>query len=162
MNYLGDVTQTRQQRLLSYSEIAGLLARHPIVAARVAETKATMLAGLYDFNYYDLGPWVWRLKFPGIIEPIGMEVEDSTYGRVLIQPAPDGEIYFSGWIGVDLGTDTPTEGEGAYVPPEPPCGDWLSCLGQDIGNAVIIGGVLVVGIYLFSHSGRGANVSNER
>lgn len=96
------------QRLLTRVEQAQFLARHPIVAAQVTATKAVMVAGLYDPNYYDLaGTWAWQIRFPGVIEPIGTQVEDSAFGLVTIQPAADMEIYFSGWTDTDLGTDRP-------------------------------------------------------
>lgn len=110
------------QRLLTRSEQTGFLARHPAVAARVAITKTAMLGGAYDVNYYDYAylPWYVTFKFPGIIEPIGIQVDDASYGLVTIQPAPDGEIYFSGWTDHDLHTEIPTEGTGAYQPPPGP------------------------------------------
>ncbi len=149
--YLGDVAP--RQRLMTFSEQAGFLARHPIVATEVTETKAAILAGLYDWNYYDhvYQPGTWEFKFPGIIEPIGMQVEDSVYGLVTIEPARNGEIYFSAYTGVDLNTDIETTGEGSYQPPPPACGDFLSCLLGDM-QTVILAGAVVGGIYLFYRS----------
>lgn len=125
---------TTMQRYLTRTEQAGFLARHPVVAAQVATTKAFMVAGAYDINYYDLvGPFVWRIKFPGVIEPIGMQVQDQTYGLVTIQPAADMEIYFSGWTDTDLGTDLPYYNS----PPDPrgPLDDlkWIMYAGLAIG-----------------------------
>lgn len=103
------------QRLLTRTEQASFMARHPVVATMVAETKTAIVLGQYDWNYYD--NYNWELKFPGIIEPIGIQVQDNSYGLVTIQPARDGEIYFSGWSDHDLGT-----GKGHYESPPDPRG----------------------------------------
>lgn len=86
-----------QPRLLQTTEIAAFLARNPATAARVAVTRSVMAAGLYDFNIYDtVAAGDFMLKFPGVIEPRGIQVQDSFYGLVTIEPTPSG-IYFSGW-----------------------------------------------------------------
>lgn len=82
-------------RLLTATETAGFLLRNPDVASRVAVTEAAMKSGLYDFNIYDV---MWQLgtivvRFPGIIEPRGIQVQDAAYGLVTIQPAPAGMFY---------------------------------------------------------------------
>jgi len=81
------------QRLLTDSEIAGFLLRHPIVAENVFQTKAAIAAGLYDWNYNPAEQW----RIPGTIPPWGMQQDDSTYGMVTIFPARDGRILYSGF-----------------------------------------------------------------
>lgn len=85
-------------RLMSAGEIAGFLARNPSIGARVAVTEAALASGLYDFNIYDS---MWELgtivvRFPGVIEPRGIQIQDSSYGLVTIQPSPAG-LFFSAY-----------------------------------------------------------------
>lgn len=91
------------QRLLTLSEEADFLSRHTIEAARVAETKAFLVVGSYD---QILSPPAWYQYDIniGLIPPVGDEVDDSAYGRVIIFPAPNGEIYFNADVPANVDT----------------------------------------------------------
>lgn len=131
-----NVSNPTMQRLLTRTEQASFLAWHPVVAAMVAETKTAIILGQYDWNYYD--NYNWELRFPGIIEPIGMQVQDGSYGLVTIQPARNGEIYFSGWSDHDLGTNKPY-----YESPPNPKGP-LDDLADLLKAAAVVGGVALL------------------
>lgn len=124
-------------RQLTPSEIASFLARHPIIATRVAETKMAMFTGFYDFNYYD--HIATTLKFPGVIEPRGLQVQDSQYGLVTIQPAPAG-MFFTGWSPVigdaekENYVSTPAEGN---IAADIMRGLLIAALAAGIGYAVV-------------------------
>lgn len=144
--YLGDATPTASH-LMSDLEIAGFLARHPVVATEVGTTQWFMQNGMYDFSYYDkvYQPWEWEVKFPGVIEPIGMQVQDDVYGLVTIEPVPSRQILFTAFSDHALHTEVPTTGSGSYVPP-PHTRTWL----DDLIDAALLGGVAIGAIYLLS------------
>lgn len=119
-------------RPLTASETALFLSKHPVTAARVAETKVAMLSGFYDFDYYD--HINTTLLFPGVIEPRGLQIEDGTYGLVTIQPAPGG-IFFTGWSEV-MG-DAEKENH-VSIPAE-------GNIAEDIKHGLLVAG-LVVGV----------------
>jgi hypothetical protein len=104
-----------EPRTLTSWEAARFLARHPVTASRVAATEYAMLLGMYDpGNYYDrLAMWPDLLiKFPGIIEPQGIQVEDSEFRLVTVFPGADKRIHYSGFSPALGDIDKP-----AYVPP---------------------------------------------
>lgn len=88
-----------RQRLLTNWEITDFLARHPIVAAQVAATKAAMLVIGYDYLNSPPAWYEFDINL-GLITPSGISVDDEKYGVVVIQPAPNGNIYFNGWTTV--------------------------------------------------------------
>lgn len=143
------------QRLLTSWEEADFLLRHPIEAARVAETKTFMWTVGYD---QILTPPEWY-QFDiniGLIPPAGDEVIDSTYGRVLIFPAANGTIYFN----ADVPATVDTTIQQPQVPGQPgaPTGsptsedcDWL-CKAQHMLNSVW--GLIIVGGAIWLFGGR--------
>lgn len=133
-----------QQRLLTASEEADFLIRHPGEAARVAETKAFLLTVGYD---QILTPPEWyQFDFTiGLIPPSGDVINDDTYGRVVIFPAVNGNIYFNANVPSNIGTTigqpqvpgspgAPTGG-----PPEPSWLDQLNEFLKDAKNLLIVG-----------------------
>lgn len=79
------------QRLLTNSEVGGLLLRHPILAENVLQTKAAIATGVYDFDYNPATEW----RIPGIIPPWGTTVEDSQFGHVVVFIGRDGTFYYN-------------------------------------------------------------------
>jgi hypothetical protein len=94
------------QRLLTAWEMTSFLARHPIEAAEIAETKTAILTGLYD----------WTQGLPGMIPPWGQQVTDSYYDLVTVYFGTDGTLYLSGWSEPIGDVNKP-----AYVPPVVKC-----------------------------------------
>lgn len=99
-------------RPMTSGEIANFLFRHPVVAARIAETEAIMNVGRYDWDYNPATGW----PFPGLIPPWGLQVDDSSYGLVTVFPARDGSWRYTAFSAVDLGADKP-----GYISPKGPC-----------------------------------------
>lgn len=87
-------------RYLTSVEIAAFLGRHPFVAQRVAATKALLLAGLLE-DVNEPGAWDNMAAYYGFDPVIGYvptqgeAVQDQVWGTVLIDPAPNGTIYFN-------------------------------------------------------------------
>ncbi len=100
------------QRLLTNTETAGFLLRHPLVAEYIGKTKLAIVSGVYDWTQ-SLPDW-----FFGMIPPWGMQVEDSTYGNVVVYFGPDGTLYLSAYTDVIAGIDDPR-----YIPPPHKCKD---------------------------------------
>ena len=99
-----------QQRLLTNSETAGFLVRHPITAEQIAKTKIAIETGVYDWTQ-TLPSW-----FFAMIPPWGTQVEDSVYGTVTVFFGTDGTLYLSGWSDTLADVNKP-----AYVPPPHLC-----------------------------------------
>lgn len=132
-------TIENKPRLLTNFEIAAFLARHPLTAARVTATKAAILIGAYDFDIYTTDAESWGIlvvKFPGIIEPRGIQAEDSVFGLVTIQPAPSG-MYFSGFSPAIGDIDKPD------YDPQPFPGP-LDDLKSALTVAMLVGGVFLL------------------
>jgi hypothetical protein len=136
-------------RLLTFGEQAQFLSRHPIVAARVAETKAFLLAGRYD-QILDPPAWYEIDVNIGLIPPVGIEVDDSVFQRVIVYPAPNGEIYFNAFVpeGIDTTINEPQypgdPGAPEGHPPEPPFNldfSWFKAL------AVVAVAILALGVF---------------
>lgn len=125
------------ERQLSTLEVVDFLSRHWVTATEVAETKATIATGLYDFDYNPATEW----KLPGVIPPWGQVVADVYYGNVLVQPRPD-QFYYTGWITADSSVINAPP----YVPPDA----GLLPTSEEIQNAAITAGVLIVGLVLAS------------
>lgn len=131
---------TERQRFLTNYEIADFMARHPVVAAQVIATKSAMVLIGYDQlatppEWYEVDVNI------GLIGPSGISVPDSKYGNVVIQPAPNGEMYFSGWTTVRPNViDAP-----AY---ESPTGNNPTNMFKDVENLLIMGfaGLLLYGL----------------
>lgn len=105
LNGMGEVTRPHA---LTNAEANRFLYRHPATAAEIAETEAFMFAGLYDYDYNPMTEW----KFPGVIPPWGMQVDDAEFLTVTIFPARDGTWRYSGF--------TPELGDINDPPYEPP------------------------------------------
>jgi hypothetical protein len=134
-----------KQRLLTTGEIADFLSRHPWLALKVAATKTAMTVIGYDYlasppAWYEIDVNV------GLITPSGISVDDDTYGVVVIQPAPNGTIYFNGWTTVRPTVINQPPYESPNVPPGEEC-DWL-CQADKYKNAalLIVGGLLAIQI----------------
>ena len=107
------------QRLLSNSEIADFLLRHPIEAARVAETKTAIATGIYDWANFVLNQLPGR---PLLIPPWGTQVADSSYGNVIVFFGQgDGQLRIVGWTEYQ-----PDINKAPYVPPPHTCNDGSS------------------------------------
>jgi hypothetical protein len=122
-------------RELTPLEQSTFLARHPLVATWVSETQVLLTTGTYD--------WFTVNYPPGVIPSWGMQVDDSTFGKVTIFPAADGRIRFSGWqtITGDINNPPPI--------PEPFEGGVLDDLAATLGNSVNV--ILVLGgLYLLT------------
>ena len=130
---------TNMTRQLSSAEIAGFLFRHPVVAAQIAETEAFMKSGFYDYDYNPATQW----RFPGVIPPWGMQVEDSYYGLVTIFPARDGTWRYAGYSAVDLGTDKPD-----YTSDS---GNSFSQVLADAVSALSFPLLVIGAVYLYTH-----------
>jgi hypothetical protein len=94
------------QRLLTASEIAGFMVRHPIESVRITETHQAILAGVYD----------WLEELPGMIPPWGTQIDDSSFGAVTVYFGTDGTPYFNAFTGPNADINKP-----AYVPPPFKC-----------------------------------------
>lgn len=119
-----------KQRLLTNWEIANLLSRHPIIAEYVAATKAALLTVGYDY-LNDAG-------IIGVIPQSGYSLDDDNYGTVVIQPAPNGEIYFSGWTTVRPNIVNLPPYTSPRDPNAPSDCDWLCQMGQHIDTATML------------------------
>jgi hypothetical protein len=100
------------QRLLTATESAGFMLRHPITAEQIAKTKLAIETGVYDWTQ-TLPSW-----FFAMIPPWGMQVADSTYGNVTVYFGTDGTLYLSGWTADNADINKP-----AYIPPPVKCKD---------------------------------------
>lgn len=137
-----------QQRLLTNSETAGFLVRHPLEAEYIAKTKIAIETGVY--------PWTQKLPdwFFGLIPPWGQQVQDSVYGLVTIFFGTDGTLYLSGFTAPLSDINKP-----AYVPPPVLCSDGSApvlgvCLsdlnkGLDVVTWFGLGLVVFVGYQMF-------------
>lgn len=132
---------SEQQRYLTGLEIADLMARHPIVAARVAATKAFLLTGTFD----QLAPTWGEISIDvGLLPQQGIAFQDSKYGMVVIFPAPNGKIYFNGFVKnttVEV-INSPEYSSPNTDPNSPEC-DWLCKLGKGVDTATFIVGALL-------------------
>jgi hypothetical protein len=87
-------------RFLTATELASFSIRHPLIATRVAATKAAIVAGYYDFinepSWWNNEAYALGFDPSVILLPTyGETVQDDVYGPVVIQPAPNGQIYFN-------------------------------------------------------------------
>lgn len=137
-------------RLLTSTEQISFLSRHPVIATRVAATKAVLAAGFYDD--LDQPSWwndeAWAFGFdPSVflIPSYGIQVQDSTLGEVLIDPAPNGNIYFNTELDSRQGTRNlpyyQSPNPPGYVPPALTDLAWI--LGLAIGGAILLRGKLL-------------------
>jgi hypothetical protein len=86
------------QRLLTTTEIADFLARHPLIALQVAETKAAVAALGFDQIYSPPSWYEIDVRIPGLILPNGICVVDSAYGNVVIAPNATGTLYYNAFV----------------------------------------------------------------
>ena len=119
------------------------MARHPMVAARVAATKAFLLTGTFDQLAAEWGETTIVL---GLLPPQGIALQDAKYDLVVIFPAPNQKIYFNGFV---ERTTAPIVNEEQYVSPNTPPGeqpcDWLCKLEKGVDTATfIVGGILTI------------------
>jgi hypothetical protein len=124
----------QKQRLLTGGEIADFLSRHPWLALKVAATKTAMSVIGYDYlasppAWYEIDVNV------GLISPSGISVDDEKYGVVVIQPAPNGTIYFNGWTTVRPSVINAPTYQSPNVPEGEEC-DWL-CQADKWRNAIL-------------------------
>lgn len=136
-----------QQRLLTSSEIFEFLSRHPLIDLKVEATKLAM--ALIGYDQLNTPPAWYEFDLDiGLIGPSGIAVDDEKYGTVVIQPAPNGNIYFSGWTTVRPNIINLPPYESPPNPnPEPPC-DWLCTLDKYKNAALlIVGSLLAIEIF---------------
>ena len=136
------------QRLLTTTEIVNLLARHPIIAAKVTATKLLLASGRYEMIY--TAPSGIEIDIDlsniGVIPANGLAFEDANYGLVVIQPAPNGKIYFNGFVTSIGGAATinlPKYESPTTPPGTEPC-DWLCKLDKATSMGLLVVGVLIV------------------
>lgn len=128
---------------LSNAQVASFLLRHPVTAFEIGETQAAIDSGVYDWDYVGL----WR--FPGLIPPYGVQVDDSQYGMVTVQIGTDGQAHYAA-NSYDLGTDKPD-----YISDS---GNSLDQITSDVTSALKSTGLLiaaaVVGYALISRKSK--------
>jgi hypothetical protein len=127
-------------RLLTNTEISGFLFRHPVIASRVAVTRGAIALGAYDVNVYDrIAAGQLILSFPGLIFPNGLQVSDSEYALVTIQPTNEA-IWFSGW--------SPVNGDAEKEEYVSPSGNTPSQILMDALGTLSKLGIGLIGVYL--------------
>lgn len=127
------------QRLLTNSEMADFMLRHPLEAENILQTKALIATGAYD----------WSQWIPGTIPPWGAQIQDDKYGLVTVFLSQvDSEVYLSGNSMPAGDINKP-----AYVPPPVLCNDGSSpvlgiCAG-DVKHALDSAVLIAVGLGVF-------------
>jgi hypothetical protein len=141
---LGPGSNSLRGVTLSDWQIAGFLARHPVVAARVT------YHALNQHAYCDPGWWrlgtEWERRTFGI--PVyGISVDDTVFDRVFIFPDADCDLHYSGVTGSYGGSSADDIGEQTnkppYVPPPHDRGPF-----DDLATAAVWLGVGLVAITL--------------
>lgn len=92
-------------RALTASEVDDLLNRNGTIKARVLEFEFLVTAFGWDDLYTRPGFLEFDVTVPGAIPPEGITFDDPVYGRVLIDPDPEGTLHFS--AGVPPGAGQP-------------------------------------------------------
>lgn len=146
------------QRLLTTTEIAGFLARHPWIALQVTETNLAVSTLGFDQIYTPPAWYEIDVRIPGLIQPNGICVQDSTYGNVLIAPSANGTLYYNAFVDDAHCGAAQQDWSTSYTAPPGPttatCPGWsnisnstdfLACLG---GTASVL--LLAVGLYFAS------------
>jgi hypothetical protein len=143
------------QRLLTTTEIADFLARHPLIALQVAATNAAVATLGYDQIYTPPAWYEIDVRIPGLIQPNGICIPDSTYGNVLIAPSANGTLYYNAFVDSGACGAAQQDWTGYQPPVGPPnmnCPGWsniqslndfFACLGSAATLALIVGGLWV-------------------
>lgn len=141
--------QTPATHTLSSWEVAAFLARHPVIASKVATHNA--LALTHDCNNIT-APWsIWDpFAISGPIPGAGLSVEDSEHGTVVVFPDAECNLHYTAVV--EPGTFDPSQLDLPTYESPPAEGSVLEDIAAGLGT---VGGLVGLGV-LFYLANKGA------